>query len=115
MARTKGRVVWGFSVTIDTFSPTRRFRSVDFPELGRPTIDTNPDLVMCFRRECLQPQALHTTPVSCEHFDFNPSMLNLFSGSRQSSKQFDDGSGHRRTIGIRHERHSELSLEQAKL
>src|SRR5271167_896740 len=37
------RVVCGFEVTIATFCPTKRFNSVDFPALGRPTIATNPD------------------------------------------------------------------------
>jgi hypothetical protein len=31
-------------VTIETFSPTSLFRSVDFPELGRPMRETKPDL-----------------------------------------------------------------------
>src|SRR5262245_10536102 len=37
------RVVWGRGETIESFSPTRRFRSVDFPALGRPMSDTNPE------------------------------------------------------------------------
>src|SRR5579863_5859921 len=36
------RVVCGLSVTIATFCPTTRFRNVDFPAFGRPTIATNP-------------------------------------------------------------------------
>ena len=36
------RVVCGRGDTIESFSPTRRFRSVDFPALGRPMSDTNP-------------------------------------------------------------------------
>src|SRR2546425_7792885 len=43
---TTCRVVWGLSVTIEIFSPTRRLRSVDFPEFGRPTIEANPDFIM---------------------------------------------------------------------
>ena len=38
------RVVCGRSETMATFVPTSRFTSVDFPTLGRPTSDTNPDL-----------------------------------------------------------------------
>src|SRR6059036_4268740 len=37
------RVVCGRGETIESFSPTRRFRSVDFPALGRPMSETNPD------------------------------------------------------------------------
>src|SRR6266550_3706351 len=36
------RVVCGRGDTIESFSPTRRFRSVDFPALGRPMSDTKP-------------------------------------------------------------------------
>src|SRR6266550_3584982 len=36
------RVVCGRGETIESFSPTIRFRSVDFPALGRPISDTNP-------------------------------------------------------------------------
>src|SRR5437870_13551592 len=35
-------VVCGRGDPIESFSPTRRFRSVDFPALGRPTSDTQP-------------------------------------------------------------------------
>ena len=38
------RVVWGLSATMETFWPTRAFSSVDFPALGRPRIETKPDL-----------------------------------------------------------------------
>src|SRR3972149_2364787 len=41
--RTTCRVVCGLSWTMDTFSPTRRFKRVDLPELGRPIIETKPD------------------------------------------------------------------------
>jgi hypothetical protein len=37
------RVVCGRGETIESFSPTRRFRIVDFPALGRPMSDTNPE------------------------------------------------------------------------
>ena len=33
----------GLTETIDTFSPTRAWTSVDLPTLGRPTTATNPD------------------------------------------------------------------------
>src|SRR5882672_5355786 len=36
------RVVCGRGDTIESFSPTRRFKSVDFPALGRPMSDTKP-------------------------------------------------------------------------
>src|SRR5262245_24685387 len=45
MPRMTLRVVWGLSVTIEIFSPTRLFSSVDFPELGRPRMETKPDLI----------------------------------------------------------------------
>jgi len=34
------RVVCGLSETMAIFSPTTRLRSVDFPALGRPTMET---------------------------------------------------------------------------
>src|SRR5580658_10329789 len=37
------RVVCGLSLTMATFMPTMRFSSVDFPALGRPKIETNPE------------------------------------------------------------------------
>src|SRR5262252_9229179 len=37
------RVVCGFSVTMAIFSPTSAFRSVLFPALGRPMIETKPE------------------------------------------------------------------------
>jgi len=40
------RVVCGLSETIDTFSPSSWLSSVDFPELGRPMMETKPDLNM---------------------------------------------------------------------
>src|SRR5207247_2442320 len=36
------RVVCGRGDTIESFSPTRRFKSVDFPAFGRPMSDTKP-------------------------------------------------------------------------
>src|SRR5918996_5054316 len=36
------RVVWGRGETMASFSPTSRFRRVDFPAFGRPTSATNP-------------------------------------------------------------------------
>src|SRR5260370_39568752 len=36
------RVVCGLEVTMPIFGPPRRFRSVDFPALGRPTMATKP-------------------------------------------------------------------------
>ena len=41
--RTCVRVVCGRLDTIDTLRPTSWLTSVDFPTLGRPTTDTNPD------------------------------------------------------------------------
>src|SRR6185437_514897 len=37
------RVVCGLAVTIATFSPTSALINVDFPALGRPIMETNPD------------------------------------------------------------------------
>lgn len=42
--RIRCRVVCAFEVTIESFSPTSLFISVDFPTFGLPTIFTNPDL-----------------------------------------------------------------------
>ena len=35
-------MVWGLSVTIETFSPTMAFTNADLPTLGRPTTVTKP-------------------------------------------------------------------------
>src|SRR6478735_8646849 len=83
MPRTTWRVVCGLSVTIETFSPTTRFTNVDFPEFGRPMIETNPDLLMSLGSERLQSQSLYSPPVGCEYFDFNSSMFNLLSWGRE--------------------------------
>ena len=40
------RVVCGLSETIEIFSPNSWLSKVDFPELGRPMIETKPDLNM---------------------------------------------------------------------
>src|SRR5215469_2222608 len=37
------RVVCGLRVTIASFSPTSAFSKVDFPALGRPMMETNPE------------------------------------------------------------------------
>src|ERR1039458_6033074 len=42
------RVVWGLSATMATFWPISAFSSVDFPALGRPRMETNPDLKLLF-------------------------------------------------------------------
>src|SRR5262247_241666 len=86
MPRTTRRVVCGLSVTMEIFSPTMRFKSVDFPEFGRPMIETKPDLVMCLRYESFEPQPLHTPPICREHLNFNSSVLDLFPGRGQSSE-----------------------------
>src|SRR5665811_998922 len=39
-------VVWGRGDVIATFSPTSALTSVDFPTLGRPTTETNPEVVI---------------------------------------------------------------------
>src|SRR5205823_12556477 len=36
-------VVWGFSVTMAIFSPTRAFSNVLLPALGRPMMETKPE------------------------------------------------------------------------
>src|SRR5882672_5232205 len=45
MPRITLRVVWGLSVTMEIFSPTRRLRRVDLPEFGRPMMETKPDFI----------------------------------------------------------------------
>ena len=44
MPRIWLRVVWGFGVTMASFSPSIAFSRVDFPTLGSPIILTYPDL-----------------------------------------------------------------------
>ena len=41
--RTRWRVVWGLSETIDTFWPQMALISDDLPTFGRPTTVTNPE------------------------------------------------------------------------
>ena len=43
MPRTRWRVVWGLSDTIDTLAPQIALTSDDLPTLGRPTNVTKPD------------------------------------------------------------------------
>ncbi len=42
--RIRLRVVWGFFEVIEIFSPSIRFKSVDFPAFGAPAIAMKPDL-----------------------------------------------------------------------
>src|SRR5205814_5696207 len=86
MPRTTCRVVCGLSVTIETFSPTTRFRSVDFPEFGRPIIETNPDLLMRLRHQRLDSETFDPAPIRIEDFDLNSGVLDLLTGRRQSAK-----------------------------
>ena len=44
-AQMRLRVVWGLLVTMAIFSPTRALVRVDFPTLGRPTMEIMPDFV----------------------------------------------------------------------
>src|SRR5262252_7804763 len=108
------RVVCGLSVTIETFSPTTRFTNVDFPEFGRPMIETNPDLLMGLGSECLQSQSLYSPPVGCEYFDFNSSMFNLLSWGREFSKKLDDGAGYGCAVRIGNEGHTKFFFDCSK-
>src|SRR5262245_59396688 len=111
MPRITCRVVCGLSVTMEIFSPTRRLRSVDLPEFGRPTIETNPDLLIFLRSECLESQPLHTSPVCSKNLDFDSSVFDLFPRQRQSPEEFDYRTRHRRAVGIGDQRQTEFFLE----
>src|ERR1700757_830062 len=108
MPRTTCRVVCGLSVTIETFSPTTRFRSVDFPEFGRPIMETNPDLLMRFPRQRLDSKTLHPAPVGIENFNLNSAMLDLLSRGRQPAKQLDHSAGDGRAVGVGNQRQAQL-------
>src|SRR5262249_29718575 len=111
--RTTCRVVCGFSVTIDTFSPTRRFSRVDFPEFGRPMMDAKPDLILKRKpqeakgtrdpilgvplvrlvvpflflpNQHLQSKTLNTPAVRGEYFDFDAAVLDFFARRGQTAE-----------------------------
>src|SRR5580704_15136237 len=115
MPRTTCRVVCGLSVTMDTFSPTTRFSSVDFPEFGRPMMETNPDLLMRFASQRFDSKTFDAAPVRIEDFNLDSPVLDLLSSGRQPAKQLDNGAGDGRAIGVRNQRESEFFFEHFEL
>ncbi|KGA93215.1 hypothetical protein LptCag_1910 [Leptospirillum ferriphilum] len=51
----KVRVVWATGEVAAIFSPTIALTSVDFPEFGRPTRDTNPEREWALFGACSSP------------------------------------------------------------
>src|SRR5205809_5381321 len=105
------RVVCGLSVTMETFSPTTRFSSVDFPEFGRPMIETNPDLLMSFRNQSFHTKPLHPAPVRIEDFDLDSAVFDFFARRWQPSEQLDDSACNRCAVGVFDQRHSKFFFE----
>src|SRR5215831_4956666 len=99
---------------METFSPTSLFRSVDFPELGRPIMETKPDLLIRLGNKQLQTQTLDTPPVGVEHFDLDAAVLDLFTSRRQTSEEFHYGARNSRAVRIRNKRDSEFLFKSAE-
>src|SRR5271169_2104721 len=85
------RVVCGLSATIAIFEPTRAFRSVDFPALGRPRMETKPERkpaagwfrvssLMRHSLPALDTHLLDAQFIARQHIDTDPVALHGFSG-----------------------------------
>src|SRR6516162_8807608 len=90
------RVVCGFRVTIATFSPTSALSRVDFPALGRPMIETNPErnamsgLDLLGSRQGLQADAdtLDAALGGLQDFEAKTVVLEDFANGRDTAGEF---------------------------
>src|ERR1017187_8554874 len=90
------RVVCGLRVTMASFSPTSALSKVDFPALGRPMMETNPDrnamsaLDLLGGRTRLQTNthSIHTAVGGFQHFEAQPVLLEDFSRLGYVSREF---------------------------
>src|SRR4051812_42632980 len=107
------RVVWGLSVTMETFSPTRELTRVDFPEFGRPTIVTKPDrpgcsgiflfgfgLFISLGSDHFHSQSVNSAAICIQHLDGNFLVIDLLSSGRKPTEQFNNRTGHSRAFGV---------------
>src|SRR5271157_2702688 len=87
------RVVCGLRVTMASFSPTSAFSSVDFPALGRPMMETNPernamsggpDLPGCET----DPHTIHASFGGFEYFEAQSVLVEDFTGLGDVSGEF---------------------------
>src|SRR5271157_837428 len=97
-------VVCGLRVTIASFSPTSAFSRVDFPALGRPIIETNPERNamsgpnLLWRGDALQADThtLNAALSGVQNLEAETIVLENFAGcgdaSRQLAHQSADGS-----------------------
>src|ERR1017187_5447788 len=95
------RVVCGLRVTMASFSPTSALSKVDFPALGRPMMETNPDrnamsaLDLLGGRTRLQTNthSIHTAVGGFQHFEAQPVLLEDFTRLGDVSGEFAYQSG----------------------
>src|SRR3954447_4540809 len=92
------RVVCGLSATIATFCPTRAFRRVDLPALGRPMIETKPDwnfLLMRYRLRLADADLFDPEIVACEHVDANAIAVHHLACLRHTTEPLADETANR--------------------
>src|SRR5664280_1843529 len=102
------RVVCGLRVTIASFSPTSAFSRVDFPALGRPMMETNPDRNAMLALDLLGGRArlqtnthsIHTAVGGFQHFEAQSVLLENLTRLGYVSREFADQLGFRDKVHI---------------
>src|SRR5271165_1877266 len=93
------RVVCGLRVTMASFSPTSAFSSVDFPALGRPMMETNPERNAMSGLDLLRleadPDAAHTALSGFEDFEAQSVLVENFARLGNVSGEFAYQPGNR--------------------
>src|SRR5208283_4791609 len=93
------RVVCGFSETMASLLPVRAFSNVDFPALGRPMMETNPERCsgMGLRFSAAYAHLFHPQFVAGDHFNSDSFALHRLARARNMAqplrRQASDGSG----------------------
>src|SRR5271157_3119901 len=87
------RVVCGLRVTMASFSPTSAFSNVDFPALGRPMMETNPERNAMSGGPDLpgletDPHTVHTALGGFEYFEAQSVLVEDFTGLGDVSGEF---------------------------
>src|SRR5208283_496986 len=91
------RVVCGLSATIATFCPTRALSSVDFPTLGRPINETNPDRngsLMRHRLGFTDANLLHAPLIGGQYLHANAVAVHQLAGLRHPPQPLADQAAH---------------------
>src|SRR5271165_5933153 len=93
------RVVCGLRVTMASFSPTSAFSSVDFPALGRPMMETNPERNAMSGLDLLgleaDAHAVHTALGGFEHLESQSVLVENLTGLGNVSGKFAHQAGNR--------------------